>query len=108
MAILGVMGGRRRVAGVPDGGSQGPDWVGRRQLGARHGQQGPDQGRGTWGKMVGVGEPKGGIPDRGWGFRQGMGFQSGMGFQTRDGFQTWGGVPDRGGILDIGRVPDMG
>ena len=33
----------------------GPDQVCRGQLGARQGQQGPDGGRGTGGKMVGSG-----------------------------------------------------
>ena len=35
------------------GGSLGPDQVGKGQLGARQGQQGPDGGRGSEGKIVG-------------------------------------------------------
>ena len=35
-------GGGWQGAGVPDGGSKGPDQVGRGQLESRQGQQGPD------------------------------------------------------------------
>ena len=72
------------------GASWGPDQVGRGQLGARQGQQGPDGCRGTGGKMVGwaleVGWGHGGgTSDKGWGSRHGM-----MGYQSDD------GVPGRG------------
>ena len=84
------------------GGNLGPDQVGREQLGARQGQQGPDGGRGTGGKMVGWRHwgwgggtgggisYKGWVPDRSGGSSQGWGSRQGMGFQTCD------GVPDRG------------
>ena len=49
---MGTGGGWQGVQ-IPDRDNLGPDQMGRGQLGTRQGQQGPDGGRGTGGRMVG-------------------------------------------------------
>ena len=76
-----------------------------RWVGAVRGQTGAARarwGRGTGGKMVGLGAlgvgyqtgdgipVRDGVPDKGWGSRLGIGFQTG------------GGIPDTGRVLDMG------
>ena len=86
-----------RVGGGVGGGGRGS------RLGAVRDLTGAPRarwGRGTWHKMVGVG-------DRGTGVGVGVGYQTSVEFQTWVKFQTWVEFQTWDGVPDMGGVPDM-